>query len=70
MTVSIPLWALPVIATVLLWVGLVAWPLPPSGGDYSFAPEFAVLVRLVGAVIATLIIWLTWFAFLSTGGAS
>lgn len=70
MTIAFALWLLPVIATVLVWVGLVLCPVPPSRGDYDFGPGFVALALLVAAVVATLIIWLTWFDFLALGGAS
>lgn len=70
MTISFPFWLIPVVVTIVLWGALLLRPLPPKGGDYSFVPEFAAMVRFVNGIFATLIIWLAWFVYLAFWGAA
>lgn len=62
MTVSIPHWAFPIIATVLLWAGVTLWPISSPRGDYNFGGAFEALMHLTAGVVGTLIIWLVYFA--------
>ena len=71
MTVFLSPWLIPVIATIVLWVAVVLWPIERSRGDYDFGPAFTALTHVATGVIVTLIIWLAWLAFLAfSGGAS
>lgn len=48
--------------TVLIWVLAVLWPWPASRGDYDFSGMFTAIFRLGGSIIATLVVWLVFFA--------
>lgn len=52
------------IATVILWVAIIAWPGPKSRGDYDFYAPIVALMFGGAGVIATLVIWLVYFALL------
>ncbi len=48
--------------TVLIWILAILWPWPASRSDYDFTGMFVAIFRLGGSVIATLVVWLTFFA--------
>lgn len=62
MNLHIPIWLIPIILTAAIWVVAVLWPIQKGGGDYNFGPAFDALAHGVIAVVATLILWLVFFA--------
>lgn len=62
MDVTVPLWAIPTVLTVLLWIAVSLWPIEKGGGDYNFGPAFEGLFHGIVGIIGTLLIWLVYFA--------
>jgi hypothetical protein len=58
MTITIGAWIVPLMVTIAIWVlALPRWP-----GDDGDRLGFFMFVRLVLALIATLVCWLLFFA--------
>lgn len=62
MTLTIAVWHVLGLLTLVGWGVLIAWPVPGSRGDYDFGPAFTCLARFVVAVCLTLVVWLVYFA--------
>ena len=62
MTVTLAAWMIPTAICLLLLAWAFLMPLPDGGGDYNFAPALSELFRMVVVVIASLIVWLAYFA--------
>lgn len=68
MTVTLAFWMIPVALTLAIWVAAILWPVPARRGDYDFTGPLVVLAHFVACVVATLVIWLVYFAVLAFGG--
>lgn len=64
MDVTIPVWAIPVALTIGIWVIAIVWPKSEQTGDYNFSQAFDATLGALLAVIATLVVWLVFFAIL------
>lgn len=62
MSVTIPLWAIPIALSLALWAGVILWPLESRGGDYNFGQAFEALGHCILGIIGTLLIRLVYFA--------
>ncbi len=69
MTLSIPIWSVPIAFTFFLWAWGILWPVEPSRGDYDFGPALVGAFRLAICVIGTLAVWLFYFMAKSGGVA-
>ena len=50
--------------TLVLWLGLVFWPMPAPTGFLDINGSIIAFLRLVGGVTGGLVIWLIYFALL------
>ncbi len=55
-------WAFPLAITALVIAWAILRPLPDNGGDYDFSREATSVVRAAVVLVATLIVWLGYFA--------
>lgn len=62
MSITVGWWALPTVATVVVWAFAICWPIEPQRGDYGFGYAIDVMLRGGGAIIVTLLAWLIYFA--------
>lgn len=58
MILTIGWWAIPAILTIAAWIPTLRYK--PMRGDYVF--DFAVVFYAAGSLIATLLVWLIYFA--------
>ena len=66
MTVSVPLWAIPVGLIVLIWLGVFFWPSQGHGGgtDYGIGSFIEGMIRLVIGLFLTILVFIGWMIFL------
>lgn len=57
----IPLWAIPALLTVIIWVTATLWPKGDSGGSCNFGPALMAAFCGLLAIIGTLFVWLVFF---------
>lgn len=67
MTVTITPFLFASLATLVLWVGVLLWPIERSYGHFDFGGAFDSLVHFIVGVFGTLAIWLVYFAAKSWG---
>jgi hypothetical protein len=65
MTLTIQAWAVPLVATFILWLAIIVWPMPQRSGDYDFTGPLLAIARLGGGIILTLAFWLLFFIWKS-----
>lgn len=66
--ITIPSWSIPLIMTIIFMIIAIRSG-PESSGDYDFGSSFVALLCLAGGVIASLILWVIYFAMKSGGHA-
>lgn len=69
MSITVHLWMIAVAATVAIAVSAVLWPVSKGGGDYNFAPAFDAALHFGLGVVAMLVVWLAYFAWVYFGGS-
>ena len=60
MTITLNSWCIPVFLTAAIWIYVELQPAAPSYGYFDFG--FDGILRGVLAIIATLLVWLLYFA--------
>jgi hypothetical protein len=55
-------WMLATIASAIVVAVVILWPERPPRGDYDFSGAIFGMFRLLGGIIALLVIWLIYFA--------
>lgn len=61
MTITIGLWAFPVLMTLALLAWAFLSPMPASrGGAFDFDGLFSSLLRATVVLVGTLVAWLVW----------
>lgn len=60
MTITLNSWAIPAFLTAIIWIICLLRPAKPSSGYYDLDIE-GMLIGIL-AVIATLVVWLLYFA--------
>ena len=58
---TIPLWVIPTMLTIIAAILAVLWPVKSPGGDYAFGAAFEYILHLAAGVFSILVIWLVFF---------
>lgn len=61
MQLLVPLWVIPAVLTIVVWLFAFLWPIKSSGGAYDFTGSILAVWHMLLGLIATLVIWLVFF---------
>lgn len=62
-TLTLNAWLIPALLTFMIWTTAILFPAPqPTGAMFDFGPMLTKILHGFLAIVATLLVWLLWFA--------